>query len=184
MRLFRTTLVVVGLLGLSAFGALAAKQRTARQVVLARVASSLAGVRVADARGELRPVVPDGGGVVLVLSTTCPHCHAVVEALARRTGGARLPRLHVVALEGAAGGEKVIRDLGLDAPVGGAHPDVPAFMGRLGISGTPALFAVDSAGRVGKAVFGEVSDAEAAVWVRLASGPTARPGASRPGESR
>jgi hypothetical protein len=80
--------------------------------------------------------------------------------LAKETSGAALPRLHVLAAEGAEAGERVVeRTGGLDARVLEAE-NLPEVVDRFGIQAVPFLIYTDFHGRVERTRVGALSPRE------------------------
>lgn len=155
-------LAVITASGMVGIGASVVTSRSARYAL---ATYPLGGVLVQDANRHTVPLVDGVDRVVLVLSTACPHCHAVVAALVRAAGGTPLPRLTVVALEGAARGQAMVDSLGLGAAARGPNGDLTAFLHRARVTATPVLLRLDARGYVRATLSGEITGKEADQWV-------------------
>jgi hypothetical protein len=133
---------------------------------------SVSGIQVRGPGGAVRPLAPARGGVVLVLSTGCAHCHQLLRDWAAAAGPASSPGLHVIALEGADGGRRLLDSVGVAASVSGPAEEIQAFAARIGLTGTPLLLRVDARGRVLEKSVGVPSRDELAGWIG-AAGPGA-----------
>ena len=114
MRSFRIALLLIGLAGSSAIlVAVRTSHRGAEDV--AKPTRSLVGVTVRDAQHDVRALAPAGGGAVLVISATCPHCRATLGQLASGAAGASLAHLQIVTPEGTELGARLLDSLGIHA---------------------------------------------------------------------
>jgi len=163
MRSFRIALLLIGLAGSSAIlVAVRTSHRGAEDV--AKPTRSLVGVTVRDAQHDVRALAPAGGGAVLVISATCPHCRATLGQLASGAAGASLAHLQIVTLEGTELGARLLDSLGIHAAL--SEPlDRQAFMRRLKLSSTPSLLYANADGSVRATIVGELSKAEIATLV-------------------
>jgi hypothetical protein len=166
-RAFAALFVVLLVGGLLALSVAVARGRQDVRQATSRLATSLAGVEVVDAAGRSQPIVPDGG-VVMVIASTCPHCHAVLARLAEVAGGEALPRLRVITLDGARRGQLLLDSLHIRAVALGPAGEAKALVERLGVSGTPSLFHADAAGKVRERTVGELSEVETRAWAAWA----------------
>jgi hypothetical protein len=158
------TLAVAGLAGVTLWTASrsARAHRAAGPDVL-----PLASLAVVDTGGRLEPLVPEGGGVVLVVSASCGHCHALLRQLAAIATDRSFTHLQVVTLEGAKAGRRLLDSLGLRAvdAVGGPAGQVGEFLRRTKTRSTPLLLYVGADGTVRDRTAGELSNAEALAWL-------------------
>ena len=139
------------------------------------LASSMAGVNVVNEAGAVRPLVPPGGGTVLVVSSRCIHCHTLLQRMARVAGARGLPSLRVLTLEGTSAGRRMLDSLGMAAEVVGPAESAHSFVRRVGIGGTPTLFQVDARGNVRERAVGVLSERRVREWVeRVRSAPAGR----------
>lgn len=133
---------------------------------------SLATLAARTAGGQVVPLALEGGpSVVMVSSESCGSCMASMRDLAALGGGRPLPRLRVLSLEGAAGGERMVARQGLTGvdvvgPVDGAMQAVLS----LQLSGTPTFLLVDEGGRVRASLLGYPGPEGLAPWVRVMTG--------------
>jgi hypothetical protein len=156
-------LAIAGVVGLLVAARVSAAGRHVAEGALER---DLRGVRVRTEGGILAALGPEGGGAVLVVSVTCPHCHATLDRIARASGGRPLPRLQVVAMEGAARGQTLLREMGIRAVALG--PESPAGLARaLHLRGVPLFLQTTPSRRVVRARIGALNAAEAEALVRI-----------------
>lgn len=155
-------IAAISVAGIAGIGGSVVNGRSARYSL---EAYSLEGMLVQDTGGHPVPLCDGVDRVVLIVSTTCPHCHAVIAALALRAGRAHLPRLTVVALEGAQQGQAMVDSLGLGSTARGPSGGVTAFLHRSRIAATPVLLRLDARGYVRQTLSGEITAKEADEWV-------------------
>jgi hypothetical protein len=135
-------------------------------------AGSVATLSARTTSGQVVPLAPEGGpSVVMVSSESCGSCLASMRDLAALGGGRPLPRLRVLSLEGAAGGERMVTRQGLMGvevvgPVDGAMQAVLS----LQLSGTPTFLLVDGGGRVRASLLGYPGREGLAPWLRVMTG--------------
>jgi len=158
------------MLSVATAGILLLAAAAGRRGVTPSAPRTLGGITVVDEAGRPRPLTPPGGGAVMIMSASCVHCHATLERLAR-AGGTQLPRLHMIALEGAAAGRHVLDSLGIAAPVSGPRGARTGLIRSLGVTGTPLTLRVGADGTVEASVAGEFSEAEARLWASTLTRP-------------
>lgn len=140
----------------------------------AALGADLRAVQVVDSSGATVPLVPQGGGVLALVSSTCGHCHASMQRLAGALGtsgdGSAARGIRVVMIEGTTAGLPVARRLGLTSPVFGPSGDPAALMGAFRAMGTPMFVWVDDRGRVRDQHLGEITGADVVTWAAHARG--------------
>lgn len=165
-RARRTFLLVMGLVLLVGVGGIASQTGGTPQPSSAEAAVSVTGWHLVDARGATTPLTPTGGGQVLLVSTTCSHCHATLARLASQMRGhpERLPHLRIVAVQGAAPGQLLLDSLGL--PLQALAFDRPQErLAQLHVPGVPFLMTLSPAGAVTGRAVGALSADEVAALV-------------------
>ncbi len=171
----RAIYVLLGIVALAGVLAIVAVRRQAelREVRSPdRLPKSLAGYDAKDAGGATLPLTPDGGGVVMVISRSCPHCHETLARLA--SAGGDLPRLRVLTIEGAEPGARLLDSLKVRG-ASSVGPADAATIERMGIYATPTFLLVDGAGRVEQVKVGAPKVDELTFWRDRSRGAAAAP---------
>ena len=117
-------------------------------------------------------LVPVEGGVVLIASAGCMHCHSLLESIAEASdGGVGLSHIRVVTVEGVREGRDMLDSLGLSALESWApRDDVATFAVAIDITATPTTFLVDGDGMIHDRVSGIPGAAELDRWLEWARG--------------
>jgi len=161
---FHGALIALAILGV--LGIVAVASGTRDTSINGRVLTrSVAGVNVSSLDGLVRPLAPPEGGTILIVSSTCGHCHELVSKLTQRNDGQPVPQLQVIAIEGAEAGKRMLDSLGFAADVAGPAGTAADFLQRVGIGGTPIIFRVDGEGTVRERDVGVLSDQKADEWL-------------------
>ena len=161
MKTFYRLLAAIAVIGVLALGGLQASRGRANREPLP---TTVAGFTAVDAGGRATPLTTEGDGVLLVVSSECPHCHALLDQWAAQ--GA-LPKLRLLVLECAEPGQQLSDSLGFQpAGVLGPQSTAQEAARQLGIRGTPTLLHL-SGDRILDRMVGVPDSAEAARWLAL-----------------
>jgi hypothetical protein len=125
-----------------------------------QVTLNLRSLAVVDSTGVACSVDLPRGGVILLASGACVHCQAVLSRIAAAAFGRRVPRLIVLAVDGAKPVEDILARLGLQVPVLGLV-DRQSVRTVFDLRGVPGLVWVSDSGAVIERVLGEVDTEEA-----------------------
>jgi len=110
------------------------------------------------------PILNSPSTVVMLVSSTCGHCHLMLSRLAESAQGDSLAFLRVVVLEGTETGQQLLARLGVRAEVAGPTGDPQALLRDLRALGTPMWWALDARGAVVAQRIGELDASETPRW--------------------
>lgn len=170
LKTFYKTLAVLAVAGALGIAALGRADRSELAGSLNPPPDSLGGIQVELVDGRVVPAAPPGGGVVMVVLSTCPHCRRSLERIAAEARGESLAGLLVIAGDGAPAGAKLLQEIGIDAMAAGPPEDPKLLFEALGVPAVPYFFAVDRAGRVLDTAIGELDGGAVERWVTAAQG--------------
>jgi hypothetical protein len=134
------------------------------------LSQTLAGIQGVSVDGSHAPIIPQGGGVVIVALSTCPHCHKILGAFATAARGVPYAHLTVVVVDGVARGRAMVDSMRLKASVQDfGTPSVrDSLIAALKLEGVPAFFKVDASGRVLATQVGEMGLDALSPWIAAA----------------
>jgi hypothetical protein len=170
-RTFYKVVIGIAVVGTLAITALGQAERQRRRPDLSEVPTSLDGFTVALVNGDPVSLVPPGGGVVILVVSTCVHCRESLRRIAQAADGRPLDRLRIVAGDGAAAAEALVRQVGLRATVTGPAEGAKELFKSLGVPAVPYFFEVDGTGRVLRTRIGLLPRESVASWLAAADHP-------------
>jgi hypothetical protein len=124
---------------------------------------ALSALPLIDAAGAARSLTLPEGGVILLVSSTCVHCQALLSRLAAISDGQPVPRLVVLAVDAVKPVKDELVRLKLAVPAYGLA-NRRSLRSVFGLRGVPGLVWVSGSGLVRQTVLGEVSAEEARTW--------------------
>ena len=106
--------------------------------------------RVRDTTGAIVPLITKGEpAIIMISSVTCGWCKRSLKDLGELSAGRPLPRLKLLTLEGAIGGQSMLaKEHITGAQLIGPSGSRDQVMLTFRYPGTPTFVAIDSAGRV------------------------------------
>ena len=117
--------------------------------------------------GETVALPPVGGGVVMIASAGCLHCHAVLDRMAERLAeGETLPdALRLVVVEGLDQGREMIESHGVSLELAAPSGTIDDFAAPLGLRSVPLFLHYDASGTEIDRVTGAISGSELDLWM-------------------
>ena len=137
------------------------------------VLSDWSAVQVKTATGEA--ALPSLAPVAIIVSSTCPHCHKMLEALAQAQKAGRAgEHLTIVTIQGLAAGDSMLSQTGIHATSAAPGIDVQAWILQTRVNSVPTFLLFDAKGRLQKSALGELDSAEVLAWGARAQGDSPR----------
>lgn len=155
--------IVLGALGLTLALALAKDERHAGT----SIGQTLPALRVTNEQGGMLEL-PASGGVIVLASATCPHCHATIRMLANISAGQPSSRLVVVGIDSLTPLRYLLDSVSWRVPLFRLSRGNVASAWQAHLRVVPKFLWLSDDGKLLDAQIGELSSEEALTWLSRA----------------